>query len=164
MEANDRGSLARAVSRRTLSYMLCSISELFRHYDFDPIDLLIIHAVLNGNVLDIMKDSTLDVRFGTIDAVEPDPLKRGVSRGSLSRFLNLPPETVRRRADRLKREGIFVEREDGLLVSEANQFQFGNNHHLQQVNLAFVKKLLTDLSRIGIYGPDDIDLSARTSE
>ena len=38
----------RTVSRHTLAYMLFSISELFRLYDeFDPLDLLIVHAILN---------------------------------------------------------------------------------------------------------------------
>jgi hypothetical protein len=40
--------IIRTVSRHTLAYMLFSISELFRLYDeFDPLDLLIVHAILN---------------------------------------------------------------------------------------------------------------------
>ena len=39
------------VSRHPLAYMLCAASEMFRHYDFDPLDLIIIHALLNANVL-----------------------------------------------------------------------------------------------------------------
>ena len=46
--ASDR---IRTISRHSLAYMLCAASEMFRHYDFDPIDLIIIHAVLNANVL-----------------------------------------------------------------------------------------------------------------
>ncbi len=152
-EADDR---ARAVSRHTLAYILCSISELFRQYDFDPLDLLIIHAVLNANVVQVMKDSELDLRFASLFAVEPDAVKRGVSRGGLSRFLNLPSETVRRRVARLKKQKVLSEREDGLFISEENQFKFGNNHHLQQANLVFVRKLLKDLARAGVRGPDDL--------
>ena len=43
--------LIRTVSRHSLAYMLCAASEMFRRYDFDPLDLIIIHAVLNANVL-----------------------------------------------------------------------------------------------------------------
>lgn len=156
MDESESDDRARTVSRHTLAYILCSISELFRHYDFDPIDLLIIHAVLNANVLEVMKDPELDLRFASLYAVEPDSVKRGVSRGGLSRFLNLPPETVRRRVDRLKKTGVLFEREDGLIISEENQFKFGNNHYLQQANLVFVRKLLKDLGRAGIRGPDDL--------
>lgn len=146
----------RAVSRHSLAYMLCSISELFRHYDFDPLDLLIIHAVMNANVMNVMKDLELDRKFGSIHAPEPDEIKQGVSRAALSRFLNLPLETVRRRVDRLKKRRILSEGTGGLIVSEANRFKFGNNHELQTTNILLVKKLLRDLRRMGIEGPDDL--------
>ena len=150
--ANDR---VRAVSRHTLAYMLCSISELFRHYDFDPLDLLIIHAILNANVINVMRDSGLDKSFGSLHAVEPDEIKQGVSRAALSRFLSLPLETIRRRVDKLKKRKIVLEEKDGLIVSESNRFKFGNNHELQKINAVLVKKLLRDLRRAGIAGPDD---------
>jgi hypothetical protein len=136
--------------------MLCSISELFRHYDFDPLDLLIIHAILNANVINVMKSAELDSKYASIDAVEPDGIKQGISRAALSRFLNLPIETIRRRADRLREKGILLEAADGLIVSEANAFRFGNNHELQKKNIGLVRKLLRDLKRTGVNGPDDL--------
>ena len=156
LEDETTTDLTRTVSRHTLAYVLCSISELFRHYQFDPLDLLIIHAVLNANVLSIMRDPKLDRQYGSVSAVEPDDIKQGVSRGALGRFLNLPDETVRRRVDRLKKQSILTEREDGLVVTEKNQFKFGNNHELQQANLVFVRKLLKDLARAGIRSAEDI--------
>jgi hypothetical protein len=149
--------LVRTLSRHTLAYMLCSVSEMCRHYkEFHPLDLLIIHAILNANVITIMKDLKLDKEFGSIHAVEPDAIKQGVSRAALSRFLSLPIETVRRRVGRLKKLGILVEGKGGLIVSQANQFKFGNNHKLQTINVVLVKKLLRDLKRAGIRGPDDL--------
>jgi hypothetical protein len=146
----------RAVSRHTLAYILCSISELFRHYDFDPLDLLVIHAVLNANVVEIMKNMDLDERYSSVEAVEPDAIKQGISRAAVSRFLNLPLETVRRRVDRLIKQDILLEGRDGLIVSEGNRFKFGNNHELQSINMVLVKKLLRDLNRAGVRGPDDL--------
>ena len=149
--------LIRTISRHTLAYMLCSISEIFRYYkDFDPLDLLIIHAVLNANVINVMKDAQLDKQFSSVDAVEPDAIKQGVSRSSLSRFLGLPIETIRRRVNRLIEIGILSQRSGGLIVSQANAFKFGNNHKLQTTNVTLVRKLLRDLSRAGIKGPDDL--------
>lgn len=144
------------MSRHTLSYILCSISELFRHYNFDPLDLLIIHAVLNANVIQVMKSPDLDQKYSSVGAVEPDAIKRGISRAAISRFLSLPLETVRRRVDRLKRKKILLEGKEGLIVSESNQFKFGNNHELQSINIVLVKKLLRDLSRAGVTGPGDL--------
>jgi hypothetical protein len=148
--------LIRTVSRHSLAYMLCAASEMFRHYDFDHMDLLLIHAVLNANVLNIMKDPELDRRFGSVETVEPDAIKQGVSRAALSRFLALPIETVRRRADRLKKEGILRDTDHGLIVTEANQFKFGNNHELQKTNMLLVRKFLRDLTEAGIELPGGI--------
>jgi hypothetical protein len=105
----------RAVSRHTLAYMLCAISEMFRHYVDDPLDLLIVHVVLNSNVIHIMSDRVLDKRYSSINAVEPDAIKRGVPRAALARFLNLPLETVRRHVTRLKENGVLSEENSGLI-------------------------------------------------
>ena len=148
--------LIRTVSRHSLAYLLCAASEMFRLYDFDPLDLMIIHAVLNANVLNVMKNPELDRRFGSIEAVEPDEIKQGVSRAALSRFFGMPIETVRRRADRLKKEGIFRETDQGLIVTEANQFKFGNNHELQKTNMLLVRKFLRDLTEAGVELPGGI--------
>jgi hypothetical protein len=148
--------LIRAVSRHSLSYLLCAASEMFRHYDFDPLDLMIIHAILNANVLNVMKDRELDRRFGSVRTVEPDEIKQGVSRAALARFYGIPIETVRRRADRLKKEGILRETDQGLIVTEANQFKFGNNHELQKTNMLLVRKFLRDLVEAGVELPGGV--------
>jgi hypothetical protein len=91
-----------------------------------------------------------------MDAIEPDEYKQGVSRATLARFLSLPLETVRRRVDRLKEQKVLSEEKMGLIVSQTNQFKFGNNHELQTINALLVKKLLRDLRRVGVKGPDDL--------
>jgi hypothetical protein len=161
MVGNSKGDSAasdriRTISRHSLAYMLCAASEMCRHYDFDPVDLLIIHSVLNANVLNVMKDPDLDRRFGSIQAVEPDAIKQGVSRAALSRFLAMPIETVRRRANRLKKKGILRDTDEGLIVTEANQFKFGNNHELQKTNVLLVRKFLRDLTEVGIDLPGGV--------
>jgi hypothetical protein len=152
-EAADR---IRIISRHSLAYMLCAASEMLRHYDFDPLDLMLIHAVLNANVLNVMKNPELDRQFGSLHTVEPDEIKQGVSRAALSRFLALPVESVRRRADRLKKEGILRETAHGLIVTEANQYKFGNNHELQRTNVLLVRKFLRDLMEAGIEVPGGV--------
>lgn len=151
----NASDIIRTVSRHTLAYMLFSISEMFRNYDeFDPMDLLIVHAILNANVINVMK--SLDEAFSSIHTVEPDTIKQGVSRAALSRFLSLPLETVRRRVAGLKRRKILAETKAGLIVTEQNAFKFGNNHELQKTNMLLLTKLLRDLKRAGINGPDDL--------
>ena len=103
-----------------------------------------------------MKDPDLDRRFGSVQAVEPDAIKQGVSRAALSRFLAMPIETVRRRANGLKKKGILRDTDDGLIVTEANQFKFGNNHELQKTNILLVRKFLRDLMESGIEVPGGV--------
>jgi len=146
----------RSISRHSLAYMLCAMSEMVRFYDFDLIDLLIIHAVLNANVIPVMKDPDLDRRFGSVETVEPDSIKQGVSRAALSRFLAMPIETVRRRANALKKKGVLRDTDGGLIVTEANQFKFGNNHVLQNTNVLLVRKFLRDMMEAGIDVPGGI--------
>ncbi|MDB5611018.1 MAG: hypothetical protein JWP25_7918 [Bradyrhizobium sp.] len=148
--------LIRIISRHSLAYMLCAASEMFRYYDFDPMDLLIIHAVMNANMLTIMKNPELDRQYGSVQTVEPDEIKQGISRAALSRFFDLPIETVRRRADRLKKEGIFRETDHGLIVTEENLYKFGNNHVLQKINVLLVRKFLRGLMEAGVELPGDI--------
>jgi len=133
--------------------MLCAISEMFRFYDFDPLDLLIIHAVLNANVIPVMKDPELDRKFGSIDAVEPDAIKQGVSRAALARFLAMPIETVRRRANGLKKKGILRDTDGGLIVTEAQSIRNSHNHVLQNTNVLLVRKFFRDLMEAGIESP-----------
>src|ERR1700716_3948508 len=52
----------------SLAYMLCAASEMFRHYDFDPMDLIIIHAIMHANGLNVMKHCELDRQFGSVKA------------------------------------------------------------------------------------------------
>ena len=70
--------------------------------------------------------------------------------------MGIPIETVRRRADRLKKEGVLRETEHGLIVTEANQFKFGNNHELQKTNILLVRKFLRDLMEADIEVPGGI--------
>jgi hypothetical protein len=56
----------------------------------------------------------------------------------------------------LKKEGILRETDQGLIVTEANQFKFGNNHELQKTNILLVRKFLRDLTEAGIELPGGI--------
>lgn len=59
----------------------------------------------------------------------------------------------------LKRREDLAETKAGLIVTEQNAFRFGNNHELQKTNMLLLTKLLRDLRRAGISGPDDLRAS-----
>jgi UDP-N-acetylmuramyl tripeptide synthase len=52
--------------------------------------------------------------------------------------------------------GILRETDHGLIVTEANQFKFGNNHELQKTNILLVRKFLRDLMDAGIELPGGV--------
>ena len=56
---------------------------------------------------------------------------------------------------RLRKRRILTEGSDGLIVTEGNAFEFGNNQQLQKTKALLVKKLLRDLQAVGIGGPKD---------
>jgi hypothetical protein len=56
----------------------------------------------------------------------------------------------------LKKEGVLRETDQGLIVTEANQYKFGNNHELQKTNILLVRKFLRDLMEAGIELPGGI--------
>ena len=56
----------------------------------------------------------------------------------------------------MKKEGILRETDQGLIVTEANQFKFGNNHVLQKTNILLVRKFLRDLMEAGVEVPSGI--------
>ncbi len=56
----------------------------------------------------------------------------------------------------LKKEGILRDTDHGLIVTEANQFKFGNNHELQKTNIPLVRKFLRDLIEAGVELPGGV--------
>jgi UDP-N-acetylmuramyl tripeptide synthase len=56
----------------------------------------------------------------------------------------------------LKKEGVLRGTDQGLIVTEANQFKFGNNHELQKTNMLLVRKFLRDLMEAGVELPGGI--------
>lgn len=46
--------------------------------------------------------------------------------------------------------------DQGLIVTEANQFRFGNNHELQKTNVLLVRKFLRGLTEAGVELPGGV--------
>lgn len=56
----------------------------------------------------------------------------------------------------MKKDGILRETDLGLIVTEANQFKFGNNHELQKTNILLVRKFPRDLTEGGVELPGGV--------
>jgi hypothetical protein len=56
----------------------------------------------------------------------------------------------------LKKKGILRDTDQGLIVTEASQFKFGDNHELQKTNILLVRKFLRGLTEAGIELPGGV--------
>src|SRR5450755_5025419 len=91
------------IAHHSIGYIVTVIGEVLRSTSLDVLDVLIIMAISNASV----------PRGG---ASAKRVMTRGVSRNAVSRALNVPLETVRRRVGQLLKKKIIQERADGLVV------------------------------------------------
>ena len=128
----------RLVGRLSIVYMMSLVTEVLRNSPIDFLDLLIVTAVSEANH-----------RKGD-GADEAQPGLRGISRNAVSRRLNVPLETVRRRVAGLILKQILAEQRDGLIFSAGNDAGIGSNRELDELNLRNLRQLFRALRDNGI--------------
>jgi hypothetical protein len=128
----------RLVGRLSISYLMALITEVLRNSPLDFLDLLIATAVSDANHRPVPEGG---------DAC---PALRGISRNAVSRKLNVPLETVRRRVAGLIAQEILVEQQDGLIFSSANKAGLGGNAELDALNLRMLRHLFRELKAHGV--------------
>ncbi|HUO90273.1 MAG TPA: hypothetical protein VMU08_13955 [Rhizomicrobium sp.] len=121
----------RLIGRLTIAYMMTVIGEVLRSLRVDFIDLLIVTAIANAN------------NGG-------GETKRGISRNAVSRMLNVPLETVRRRVIGLIEKRALAEQHDGLVYVDGTEIGLGGNEALDVLNLEQLRQLFRTLKANGI--------------
>jgi hypothetical protein len=116
------------IGRLTVGYMMAMIGAVMRTRQADYLDLLIVSAIFNAN----------------------GEAKRGVSRNALSRMLNIPLETVRRRVNALIERQTLAEQHDGLVFAYGDDQDPGNPTPLDELNLQQLRQLYLALKANGI--------------
>lgn len=114
----------------------------------DPVDYLIAITVGSANVSHIDNDANLSRQFAGL--IEPDGLRHGISRAAISRATTLPLETVRRRINRLLEIGIFLEREDGIILSAGNKYKVDARTDRMHAQARLVERMFRDLRARGV--------------
>lgn len=117
------------IGRLSISYMIAVMGEVLRNRLGDPVDVLIVAAIIDAN------------NAG-------GETKRAVSRNAISRTLNVPLETVRRRANRLIEKRALTEQQNGLVF--ANGDDLGLRNTLDELNLQQLRQLFLGLKAHGI--------------
>ncbi len=132
---------AAVASRLSIAYVMAIVAELLRVTSLDFMDVLLVMTIANVNAA----------------ATPPDPKRRpdgpgpfGISRNALSRLLNVPLETVRRRVAGLLDKSVLIEHTDGLVFSPANTVGLGENPALAAFNLEKLRELFRGLKAFGV--------------
>jgi hypothetical protein len=126
------------IAHHSIGFIVTVIGEVLRSTSLDVLDVLIIMAISNASV----------PRGG---ASAKRVMTRGVSRNAVSRALNVPLETVRRRVGQLLKKKIIQERADGLVVAPVTPLgALQNTAELLALNARTVRQMFLDLKAQGV--------------
>ena len=136
--------IARSAGTLSIGYAVAMAGELLHAFPLDFLDLMLVFAIASANVMRSPADKAGGKQSG------PLPDRIGISRNAVSRALNIPLETVRRRIGNLLAKKVLVEQADGLVLSPDNPIGLGNNAQLAAVNVAHLRRLFAGLKAIGL--------------
>ena len=143
-EADD----ARLAGTLSIAYMMAIAGKVLRTFPLDFLDLLLVTTIANSNVAKPAEPAPKKRRTGR--GAPPAPEKTGISRNAVSRALNVPLETVRRRIAALVDKKVLREQADGLVFSADNPIGLGNNADLAAFNMEMLRILFRSLKANGI--------------
>jgi len=132
---------ARIAGHLSIAYLMAIAGKVLRSFPIDLLDLLLVTTIANFNSAPPAEPQKK--RAGATE-------RTGVSRNAVSRALNVPLETVRRRVAALIAKDILHEQPDGLVFSPNNPIGLGNNAELNSFNLEMLRQLFRGLKANGI--------------
>ncbi|MEP9358684.1 hypothetical protein [Sphingomonas sp. KR3-1] len=113
------------VERLLLAFSLRALETLTDLYG-DVTAGTIVAAITASNVRGVTENPELAARYAEEDMPPPDALREPISLRALSRAIDLPFETVRRRVKTLMEQGTVISKGDGVIVPV--QLLFGERH------------------------------------
>jgi hypothetical protein len=116
------------IGRLSIAYIMTMVAAVMRARNSDYMDLLIVATVFNANGEE----------------------KRGVSRNAISRMLNVPLETVRRRVNALIQRKTLVEQHDGLVFGYIEDPGPRQYPAIDELNLQHLRQLFRALKANGV--------------
>ena len=135
----DAARLAAALS---IGYAASMAGEMLRTFPLDFLDLLLVFTIATANAAPPPESGK---QRQAAAAQRP-----GISRNAVSRSLNLPLETVRRRIGNLLAQKVLIEQADGLVLSPDNPIGLGGNARMAAVNVEHLRQLFRGLKAIGL--------------
>jgi hypothetical protein len=124
-----RNTAPTTIAQHSISYIVTTIGEVLRTTPLDVLDVLITLTISSSNA----------------------DFPHGISRNQVSRTLNVPLETVRRRVGALLKKRVIRERSSGLFVPQLCPLGALDNHTaLAQLNAKTVRRMFLALKATGV--------------
>ena len=142
----------KVTSQAAVRFVMNFMAQAMRTYastGLDPTDYLIVLAVDSQNVAHVESDPNISFRYAGL--IEPDWMRRGIRRAAISRITHIPPETVRRRINRLIEKGILAERRDGIIVASEGPTDLSSRMGQMRFNALAIEQLIADLQLRGVF-------------
>ncbi|HEY4941519.1 MAG TPA: hypothetical protein VII56_08825 [Rhizomicrobium sp.] len=143
-EADD----ARIAGALSIAYMMAIAGKVLRSFPLDLLDLALVTTIANANAARPAEPAPK--KRVPAKAAASEPGRTGISRNAVSRDINVPLETVRRRVAGLIEKEILREQPDGLVFTPDNPIGLGNNTELNAFNLEALRQLFRGLKANGI--------------
>ena len=140
-------TISRAAIRFVLNFMSDTMASA-PDSGLDAVDYIIAIAVGSANVSHIDNDAALSRKYAGL--IEPDWMRRGISRAAIARATLLPLETMRRRINKLIAKNVLIEREDGIILSATNPLKFGARLDRMHAHAHLVDRMFRDVKARGV--------------
>jgi hypothetical protein len=141
----------KVISQAAVRFVMTFMREALKSHSFaslDPTDYLIAITIDSQNIAHMESDPNISFRYAGL--IEPDWMRRGISRAAVSRATHIPLETVRRRINQLIEKGILMERKDGIIVSSNPQADLAPRAANMRLNAQLVERFIAELRQRGI--------------
>jgi len=141
----------KVTSQAAVRFVMNFMREAMKAYSaagLDPTDYLIAITIDSQNVAHVQNDPNISHRYAGL--IDPDWMRRGISRAAVSRTTHIPLETVRRRINRMIEKGILMERRDGIILSHGNRIDISLRTGKMRFDTHLVEQLAAELHARGI--------------
>lgn len=145
----------RLIARRSFAYFLKSVVfSCGKLKGLSHLDFLLALAIWNANSRPSLADMRAAHRL-CFEGIAPDAAagRIGISRSSMSRMLNIPLETVRRRVAILIRKGIAADSPTGLVCTGCRDSYEGDFAAVERNNADALAAMVNRLAESGIALP-----------
>lgn len=141
----------KVTSQAAIRFVMNFMREAMKAYSgagLDPTDYLIAIIIDTQNVAHIQNDPNISYRYAGL--IDPEWMRRGVSRAAVSRATHIPLETVRRRINQMIEKGFLIERRDGIILSSGGKIGASTRAGKMRFDAQLVDQLVAELRLRGI--------------